>query len=1079
MLQKILLSVLVCTAVHAQKTPDFLVNYNVKWVDSVFNSLSLEQKIGQLLMPRGNNSGQPYTPEKVKAWIRDYHIGGIVMFAGQPTVQAALVNEFQALSKTPLLIGMDLEWGMAMRLDSTVRFPYQMGLGAMQNSEMLVEEMGRQIALQCKRLGVHVNYAPVVDVNNNPNNPVINFRSFGENREQVAQYGTAYMRGLQSEHILATAKHFPGHGDTGVDSHYDLPVVPHPMKRLDSLELYPYKKLISEGLSGVMTAHLSIPALDNTKNLAATLSPKIVSDLLRKDLGFEGLTFTDAMDMKGVVKHFPNGTALVKAILAGNDILETFEEVPQAVEAIKKALKSGELPMKVLDERVRKILKAKSWVGLDAYSPTKIDQLVPELNPYASQVLNAKMAEEMITLLKNEKDLLPIKHLESKIAIVAVGTNTETAFQKMASNYTYVHHYTLPENASDELIQSVHNAVHEYDIILITVHAGSIRPREYGIQGSIPFSVKALLDPDKSILCLFGNAYGLAKLEHSGSVVLAYQDSEWTQKAAAQAIFGALPFKGKLPVSVNEEFTMGMGLHPTNLKRLAYSLPELANVDSRVLEHRVDSVVNLGLSEKAYPGAVLQIAKDGRVIYQKAYGYHTYEDAENASKSTIKRTKTYETGTKKDVMDNRNPFEPESEVKYVEEDPGMKYMPKGRVQVDHIYDFASITKISTSALAVMQEMSAGNFDLNASFGEYYEPFFGSNKSSLTFKDMLTHKSGLKAWIPFWMDCVDTLATVKKGLAMKPEVLAEFSYYPPERRTFFQRIFKKAPALVIDTLGSLRARPDIWPLVLNTETITWLPSIFSSVKTDDFSVEVADTLWMHKDYRSTIFNQIKESPVKPDQGYVYSDLHYYTYPELFEQKTGMKWEDYLKKTYRKIGANSLSYNPRNHFRLADIVPTEKDTLFRKTQIHGRVHDEGAAMLNGISGHAGLFGNANDLTKLMTVYLQRGYYGGEQLLDPEVVEECTKYQFEPYLNRRAIAFDKLHPDSTIANGPQACSSQSYGHSGYTGTFTWNDPNHGLTYVFLSNRVYPTRDNNKISSLNIRTEIGNQIIYTIERK
>ncbi|WP_341227182.1 glycoside hydrolase family 3 N-terminal domain-containing protein [uncultured Arcticibacterium sp.] len=1062
----------------AQERPDFLTNYNGVWVDSVFNSLTIDQKIGQLLMPRGNFSGQGYEPEKLKEWVTKYQIGGLAMFAGQPSVQAQIINDLQELSEVPLLIGMDFEWGLAMRLDSTVRFPYQLSLGAMDGETDLIEAMGKEIALQCKRLGVHVNYGPVADVNVNPNNPVINFRSFGEDKLDVARKAMAYMKGLQSEHVIATAKHFPGHGDTGVDSHYDLPVIPHNRARLDSIELFPFKTMINNGLTGIMTAHLSIPALDDTPNLAATLSPKIITEVLKKDLGFEGLTFTDAMDMQGITKHFPNGTALVQAIIAGNDILETFIDVPTAVKAIKAALKTGELTEEILNERVLKILKAKSWVGLDHYKPTQVHNLIADLNTKNADYINREFAEKTLTLVKNENNTLPIRNLQSKIAFVSLDNPQTTLFQEMASNYTKVDFYNIPAKPSESLIKVIQNKTKDYEELVVGVHLQSIRPySNYGVTEGNQAALNALLENPNVTVVLFGNAFSLDKikgLEKAKAIVVANQLSPYMEEAATQAIFGAIPFLGHLPVTVNEMYPYRHGLYPAALKRLAYGVPEQVGINSTILNARIDSVIYHGLTEKAYPGAVMQVAKDGRVIYRKAIGFHTYKDAKNGV--VLEEEQTFEKGNK-DVMDNYDPFEPNSQVGSPmlignEEAKNLR----GSVQLTDLYGLASVTKISTSALAVMQLMTENKFELDAPFGQYYEEFKGTNKENLTFRDMLTHRSGLKAWIPFWMDCIDSLTTINKGLIKHPELLSQFEYFPEPELNFFQRLFRQKTTPAIDYQGSVLRNNDLWLSLMDTETITWKPNIFSSAPSDSFTVQVADKLWLHKDYKKTIFKQIETSKVKPEQGYIYSDMHYYFYPEIVPRITGKPWETYLKETYKDLGANSLTYNPTRFYPLSQIVPTELDTLFRKSQIHGRVHDEGAALLSGISGHAGLFGNANDLMKLMQMYLQNGYYGGRQFISPEVIMECTKYQFDPVDNRRAIAFDKLHPNKNIANGPQKGSDLSYGHSGYTGTFTWIDPLYDMVYVFLSNRVYQTRDNNKISKMNIRTEVGNQIYKTI---
>lgn len=1049
----------------AQKAPDFLTNYNQRWVDSVFASLTLDEKIGQLLMPRGNTSGQGYNFDKLKKWVQDYKLGGLVFFAGQPTTQARIVNELQSMSKVPMLIGMDLEWGLAMRLDSTVRFPYQMTLGAMRGRESDVREMGIEIGRQCRRMGVHINYAPVVDVNNNPNNPVINFRSFGENKYDVASKALAYMQGMNSEHILTSAKHFPGHGDTGVDSHYDLPLISHDRKRLNDIELYPYRTLMNSGLSGVMTAHLSIPSLDSTKNLASTLSKKIVTDLLRKDLKFQGLVFTDAMDMQGAVKYFPNGQANVKAILSGNDVLETFEDVPAAIAAIKAAIANKEISMDEIDFRVKRILMAKSWVGLDRYKPIQIENLIKDLNTVNSDVLNRQFAEASLTLVKNEENILPVKDLTKKIAVISIDASQTTTFQKMAANYTTVDNFLIPSNAPDSTINSVIDKAKDYDLILVGVHLNNIRPAaKYGVTEANKKAVKALVNTGKAVVTLFGNPYALDKfeeLEKAKAIVMAYQLTNYMEDASAQAIFGAIPFIGKLPVTVNEKYPLELSIQTKAIGRLAYGVPEMVGLNSDVFNAKMDSVVNLGLREKAYPGAVLEVAKDGRVIYHKAFGYHTYEAAKaggNASDLVLRAD------NKNDVMDEK--------VKNTNANlvftASANTISNGKVKLTDLYDLASVTKVSTSLLAVMQLMSIDKFDLDKTFKDYYAEFDNSNKANLRFRDMLTHKSGLKAWIPFWMDAIDSVKTVRNSPVFKTKYAQQY-----RKKLFMSR--KKYNALL---MKAIKEDKNLWKETLSSKTLVLKKNTLSNKQSADFPVQVSDSLWLHKDWREKIFQAIKDSPVKPEQGYVYSDLHYYTYPTFIPRITGIPWEDYLKQTYKQLGANSLTYNPLRFYPKSQIVPSERDTLFRKTLIHGRVHDEGAGMLDGVSGHAGLFGNANDLLKLMQMYLQKGSYGGIQFIKPEVIEESTRYQFPELKNRRAIAFDKIDFNPKVANGPTLATPESYGHSGFTGTFVWVDPKYNFAYVFLSNRVYPTRDNTKISSLNIRTAIGDEIYKIVKQ-
>ncbi len=1028
---------------RSQPTADNLFpNANMRWVDSVFNTLSVDEKIGQLMMPRGNYSYE-YDTARLYKIVRDYHVGGFVLFRNRPTAQALLVNKLQAMSKVPMMIGMDLEWGMEMRLDSTVRFPYQMTLGAMQGNENMIEEMGLQLAQQCKRMGVHVNYAPVVDINNNPNNPVINYRSFGENREKVTSKALAYMRGLQKGGIITSAKHFPGHGDTGVDSHTDLPVLPHTRNRLDSLELFPYRELIKNGLQGVMIAHLSIPSLDTTKNLASTLSQKIVTDLLRKDLNFKGLVFTDAMDMQGAVKFFPEGTANVKAILAGNDVLETFVDVPAAFNAIKKALEKGEIAQSDIDGRVKRILTAKAWAGLDNYKPLKISNLIEDLNPAKSQALNRRFAEETITLLTNNNSILPLQNLDTlRIASLNIGnpsfgSKSPTDFQKMVSNYTDVQHFNLDENSADSTVQRVRDSLKNYNLILLAVNGQSVRPaKNYSINPKIQNLVAEFANSSKTIVSLFSNAYTLSKFENldkAKALMISYQESPQMHEsvAAAEVIFGGIGAKGKLPVTVNMTFRYNDGLTTEPIKRFQYAIAENVGIDTKFLNYKVDSIVNEAIRQKATPGAVVLVAKDGKIILHKAYGKHTYEGS-------------------------------------------------ARVMTTDLYDLASITKISTSVPAMMKMEDEGKFNLENTLGDLIPSWQNSNKSGLVYKDIFTHQSRLKAWIPFWMDCIDSTKMVlvskiyKEKYSGKDAIGRRFA-------TFWEKLFsnKKYRQRICQ---AIQTDKQLWKDCVNLvkDPTIWKPKTFAYKSSADYTIQITDELWLHKDYDKTLFKAIEDSPLREKKEYVYSDLSYYLYPQIIPRLTGKDFPTFLNDSfYKPLGANSLGFLPRERFTLSKIVPTEYDSLYRKTLIHGRVHDEGASMLGGISGHAGLFGTAQDLAKLMQMYLQKGFYGGKRYINESTLNEWTAYPFSTEVNsRRGVGFDKPDRKRAGISAAPSASANSFGHSGFTGTYTWIDPEHQLVYVFLSNRVYPTRNNSKISDLNVRTNI-NEVIYQAIKK
>ncbi len=1056
------------------RQPEFLSDHNKKWVDSVFSTLTLDEKIGQLLMPRGNYSGKPHPVDSLRKWVNEYKIGGIVFFASGPATQAKITNELQSLSRVPLLIGQDFEWGVGMRLDSADRFPYAVTLGAMQGQNDLIEAMGRVVARQCKNMGVHINYAPVVDINNNPNNPVINFRSFGSDKDKVTAAGLAYMKGMQSQRILCTAKHFPGHGDTDTDSHYDLPLISHNRERLLNTELHPFRALISEGLSGVMTAHLNIPALEPSPGLASTFSQSIIFKLLREEMGFRGLTFTDAMEMQGAVKNFPKGEAMVRALLAGNDLLETFMDVGLAVSAIREAVKKGRIPMQALDFKVKKILMAKSYVGLDNYTPINIVTLSDSLNTIEADVLNHKMAGLSFTCLKNEGGLLPVRDLTQRIALLSVDAESDAdEFYRIVSNYVPVTQLKIDKTTHDTLVDKVLAQAENYDLILCTFHLSDIRAsKNYGLRDANKKVMSRLAANPKAVITILGNPFILGKvpeLSACKTLLMGYQQTRYTESTAAQVIFGAMSPAGRLPVAVNENFPFNMGNTWQPLGRLSYGVPELVNISRTTLAGGIDSLMRLGINKKAFPGGEILVAKDGMVIFSKAYGYHTYRDAENAKQTEI----DWSTATHRyidDAMDNPlvNANVPQKTTKKVS-------IPFGKNLQGDIYDLASVTKISTSALAVMRLMSDKKFSLDEKLGTYYPTFTHTNKDSLRMRDLLTHRAGLKEWIPFWKNCVDTVATMKKALELHPELESE--YLVTIKKPFFLcRLFGKKAKKTINYSETVTAKPALWEKLLAKGQRVWKEGIFSERQTEEFSVKIHDSLFLHKNYRKEIIRQIALSPVYPGQGYLYSDLHYYLYPEITERLTGLSFESYLQQTYSGLGAFSLRFRPDGKFPGERIVPTEYDSLFRKVLIHGFVHDEGAAMMDGISGHAGLFGSAGDLAKLMQMYLQNGYYGGKRFIDSSVVAMCTAYQFADQKNRRGIGFDKKDFNPDIKNAPALSSPLSFGHSGYTGTYAWVDPKYNLVYIFLSNRVYPTRNNTMLGTLNLRPAIGDHIINCI---
>lgn len=559
-----ILVVLCCRGGFAQQREAFIpfINSEHAWVDSVFQTLSDRDKVAQLFMVRAHsNLGQRYI-DSVAGVVQREQLGGIVLFQGGPIRHARVINRYQELSKVPLLVAFDGEWGLGMRLaDSTISFPYQMALGAVQN-EALIYQMGREVARDFKRLGMNVNFAPVVDINNNPRNPVINYRSFGENKHNVTSKGLAYMRGMMDGGIVTSLKHFPGHGDTDVDSHYDLPQLNFTAGHLDSLEMYPFRELINAGASGVMVAHMNIPSLDNTPNLPSSLSKHIVTDILKNRFGFKGLAFTDAMDMKGVVKHFQNGEADVRAIIAGNDLLELSQNSERAINMVLQAIKQGRLTQPDIDARVKKILATKYWLGLNNHQPIPLTNLFRDINRQSTQTLNQRLADASVTLLQGDSLIRAINY-NRRTAIISVGLSELSEFQRMLEwRFDNHMHYVLSANATADDVAAVATELRRYSQVIVALHDNRTRPRStYSYNSTVRLFINELANRN-AIFCVFANPYGLAGLpgiEAAKSILVCYQNDDIMQRAAAKVILKKLTPSGRLPVTVNAFFRYGDG----------------------------------------------------------------------------------------------------------------------------------------------------------------------------------------------------------------------------------------------------------------------------------------------------------------------------------------------------------------------------------------------------------------------------------------------------------------------------------------------------------------------------------------
>ncbi|SHI48038.1 beta-glucosidase [Mesonia phycicola] len=946
------------------KTEDFRVQK--AWVDSTYNSMNIDQKIGQLFMVDIFSSKSKAETDKIKNLIKENYIGGIIFSKGGPMRQAKLNNEYQEIANVPLLIGMDAEWGLAMRLDSTYAFPWNMTLGAIEDNN-LIKKTGAQIAKHCKRLGVHINFAPVVDINNNPANPIIGNRSFGENKENVTQKAIAFMEGMHSEGVLSSAKHFPGHGDTDIDSHKSLPTLDFTKHRLDSLELYPFKKIIKKNVSSIMIGHLNVPALEPRTNFPSSLSKPIVTGLLQEKLNYKGLVFTDALNMRGAADYDEPGDIDLAAFLAGNDILLISENVPKAAQKIKDAYLENEITEERLAHSVKKILAAKYKVGLNNYQPVDTNYLIEDLNSIRNDILYAELMENAITVVKNDKAILPIEDLYSnKIAYVNLGDSlTETSFLQELKKYAKVDH-VKSDNLGDLLYQ-----LKSYNLVIVGYHKSNASPwKSYKFTEKELVWLHEIARTNKTILNVFARPYALLDIQSTTNlegIVIGYQNSILAQQKTAQIIFGALPAKGKLPVSVGENFPSGTQFKTPSLHRLSYGYPESVGVNSAKL-HKIDAIAELAINEEMTPGLQMIVARKGKVIYQKNFGYHTYDKLLKVTDSTI-------------------------------------------------YDLASLTKIMATLPLVMELEQENKIDLNTRLKEILPFTKGSNKENITLKDMLSHYAGLKAWIPFYA------ATMSED----------------------------------GTHAS--------------------PKYYRSEKSEEFNVPVSENFYMRKDYKDSIYQKIIDSDLLKKKEYKYSDLPYYLLKKFLERYYSASL-DYLtqKRFYQSLGANHMGYLPLESFNKDQITPSEIDDSWRFSKIQGTVHDQGAAMLGGIGGHAGIFSNANDVAKMMQMYLNKGNYGGINYFEPETIDKFNTCYYCDQEVRRGVGFDK--PQLEKAGPTCGCVSMtSFGHSGFTGTFAWADPEEEIVYIFLSNRTFPFATNRKLISENIRTEIQRLIYEAIE--
>ena len=950
----------ICTLSAQTPNPLVAVDYEAQqqWVDSTYGQLSFDEKIGQLFMVMAFSEQGKEHFDAISKNIDENKIGGVIFSLGGPLGQTDWLNRFQKKSKIPLLIGMDAEWGVAMRLDSVQAFPWNMTLGAIQDDK-LVQAVGYRIGEQAKRLGIHINFAPSVDINTNPKNPIIGNRSFGEDKVNVAQKGIAFMNGMHEAGVLSSAKHFPGHGDTATDSHLGLPSINFSSERIDEVELYPFKKIIQAGVSSVMVAHLDIPALD--AGIPSSLSQKTVQVLLQDSLKFKGLVITDALNMKGASGISPKYGIDVAAFLAGNDILLIPNNVSTAIKKMKRAFKAKKFTEERLAVSVKKILKAKYLVGLNKYKPVSKENLSTDLNTIEDDYLIAKAMQAAVTLVQNKKNILPLSK-EPTYGYLKLGDDTGSTFKNSLSQKLKIHTVdaSLP---NDKIIQ----ALASYKKVIIGFHRSNASPWKASSFSKKEHQLLTALTKDHSIILdVFVKPYALSSLGNLDAIdglVVSYQNSSIAQKASAEILLGERKASGRLPVSIAPSYPVGTGITLVGPTELGTGTPlEVGLMPERL--SRIDTLAQIAMDSLMTPGMQILVARHGKVVFNKSYGYHTYE--------------------KKRAVTNTD-----------------------------IYDLASLTKVLATLPMVMKEVDLGKLTLDTQLGTLNEAWNTSNKADISIQEMLSHYARLTPWIPFYKE-------------------------------------------------TLKANP----LKLNKK-------FYRKRQSKRFPVVIADRFYGKNNLSKLISDQILASELRDTLEYKYSDIPYFFMKDLLEDRYQKSLETLAVDTfYKPLGLVRTGFNPNKNTPNQTVIPSEIDTYYRNQELKGEVHDMAAAMLGGVGGHAGLFSNASEVAILMQLFLQKGRYADKQYFSSATFDQFNQCLYCDQGNRRGVGFDKPQLEgrgSTCGCVPKS----SFGHSGFTGTYAWADPEHELIYVFLSNRTYPSMDNNLLLKHDIRTRIQ-QYIY-----
>ncbi|MDE6541312.1 MAG: serine hydrolase [Muribaculaceae bacterium] len=952
-----------------------------KWVDSVYASLSERQRVAQLFCPKID----PRRADARQAAKRyaDAGVGGLLFSEGTLEQYASLTNYAQQQARVPLLMTFDGEWGLSMRVKGTPRFPRNMGLGAVRDTR-LIYQYGREMARECRLMGIHANFAPVVDVNSNPSNPVIGQRSFGEDAGRVAAMGVAYAQGLEDGGVQAVAKHFPGHGDTSTDSHKTFTKVDHDRAYLDSVDLVPFREYADAGCSGVMVGHLSVPALD-ASGTPASLSKKITTGLLRDELGFEGLVYTDALDMKGA--HVAGKNNCIMAVQAGADVLLSGVSTLSDIDAVLAAVNDGRIPASTIEQRCKQVLRYKYVLGLSGKQRvgTDIAALRADINSPQAERVNRLVTAATMTLLRNDDNILPIGNLaKSSIAIVSIGAKADNEFAELCSRYARVDRYSVTD--ASRLSAATAAAIRKHDVVVAGIFTDKPWARE---------TAAMLRGSNGLVEVFFINPYRMgrfdAAIKSAKAVLLAYDDTPLTREYAAQALFGGINVDGVLPVGVKGLFDQGAGLR-LRKTRLGYTVPEAKGLRASLVDS-IDSIVGVGLRTGAFPGCQVLVARGGDVVVDRSYGVTTAG--------------------------------------------GPKVTPAT------VYDLASVSKAIGTLPGVMKAYDLGLFELADRASKHIPGLRPTDKRDVTVQELLYHESG-----------------IRPSLSVYDVMFDPDSY---EGKLFSGRKDATHSILVQrGTYGNNAAR-------LRSDIISPTPG-------KGFDIEVAKNLYISNATIDTVMQHIYTSQLRANKNYAYSCLNFCLLMDMEQRLTGRRHDHFVTDSiWAPLGAYTACYRPKDKHAAEKIAPTENDTFLRRQTVHGYVHDETASMLGGISGNAGVFANADDVAKICQMWLNGGEYGDCRVLSEKTVRLFTESKSPTC--RRGLGFDK--PDKANPEYSPTCEEAGagvYGHLGFTGTVFWVDPDEELIFVFLTNRVNPTRDNAAFNKLNIRPGLFSQVYSAI---